>query len=113
MTHQEQQNLLANIEHRIQELNQMIYSTDEFATQKMQQDDDADASLDLLISAPIDAQRASEYHAEINALTKNIAWLKSDDAGYCEDCGDEIPIARLNAVLGARECIACAERKQA
>lgn len=113
MTYQEQQNLLVNIEHRIQELHHLIHSTDEFATQKKQQDDDPDASLDLLINAPIDAQRASEYHAEINALTSKIAWLKCDDAGYCKDCGDEIPMARLNAVLGARDCIACAERKQA
>lgn len=46
---------------------------------------------------------------ELARLRDNLKWLESDDAGYCQQCDCEIPIARLQAMPTTRLCINCAE----
>lgn len=112
MTPHEQLNLTEKAQARLTELSQMIAHSHAFSSKKGAQDDDPDAGMDLLINASVDAQLIAEHKAEIRMLEHTLSWLLSDDAGYCESCGEEIPVARLNAALGTRQCVSCADTKK-
>ena len=58
------------------------------------------------ISALLDNARTQL--AELDAALDR---LRSGGYGICEDCGDRIPPARLEAHPAARVCIACALRR--
>lgn len=112
MTKEEQYALTQKAKQRLDELNQLIAQNHAFSSKKGEQDDDPDAGMDLLINASVDAKLAAEHKAEMRTLEQTLAWLKSDDAGYCESCGEEIPVARLSAALGTRQCVNCADSTQ-
>ena len=58
------------------------------------------------ISALLDHARTQL--AELDAALDR---MRSGSYGICEDCGDQIPPARLEAHPAARVCIACALRR--
>ena len=49
------------------------------------------------------------HRLELLQLTKSLAWLDSEEAGLCEECGSEISLARLKVVPNSRLCITCAQ----
>ena len=51
------------------------------------------------------AKRADEFLED--ALNRRPQANKGGSLSHCEDCGDEIPIARQKAVVGVRLCISC------
>ncbi|UWQ92963.1 TraR/DksA C4-type zinc finger protein [Rhodobacteraceae bacterium M382] len=57
--------------------------------------------------AMANAQRTRRDQEE-HLLHQALARLLEDDYGYCEDCGDDIPTARLELNLIATRCISCA-----
>lgn len=59
--------------------------------------------------AAVESQVTENEKRELAALQNNLKWLDSDDAGYCRECGCEIPFARLQAVPVTRLCISCAQ----
>ncbi len=71
-------------------------------------DDEAKSATDE--DAAVESQITENEKRELAALKNNLRWLDTDDAGYCSECGCEIPFARLQAVLVTRICINCAQR---
>jgi RNA polymerase-binding transcription factor len=51
--------------------------------------------------------------AEIVAIDRALALIDSGDYGICEDCGEDIPVARLEALPTAAMCVTCAETYEA
>lgn len=100
--------LRALVEQRINELQKALSDSHPIAEKKQSQAGDAAANLDLTINASVDERMLSEHKLELAQLTKNASWLKTDDAGICVECGCNIPIDRLKAVLTTRQCVACA-----
>ncbi|EGG98176.1 hypothetical protein imdm_420 [gamma proteobacterium IMCC2047] len=46
---------------------------------------------------------------ELALLSRNQQWLNSDEAGYCDLCGDNIPLKRLLAAPHTRRCFDCSQ----
>ena len=69
-------------------------------------DDDAVADLET----SLDAAQATRETMELKAIERAIERLHSADFGACEDCGADIPVARLQVSLTATRCIACQTR---
>jgi len=46
--------------------------------------------------------------AEMRQLRAALQRIKDEEFGYCEDCGDDIPEARLKISLTATKCVPCA-----
>ena len=45
---------------------------------------------------------------ELKRIARALARMDEDDYGYCENCGEEIAIARLEVDPAATHCIKCA-----
>ena len=110
MNDQGVQQLKSRVHARISVLKNMLNGNDSISNNKKQQAGDKAASLDLTISSTVEAKLMDSARAEIRRLERNLIWLDSEDAGFCDDCGCEIPLARLMAVPETRLCVACAER---
>ncbi len=109
MKDQDIEQLQAHIENRIRELQQLLDQSAEFAEKKSLQSDDEAANLDLTINASVDSTLLANLRTELALLSRNQQWLNSDEAGYCELCGDNIPLQRLLAAPHTRRCIDCAQ----
>jgi DnaK suppressor protein len=48
----------------------------------------------------------------IRKIKKSLEDIEDGVYGYCEECGDEIAIARLKARPVARRCIKCKTRQE-
>ncbi|WKD49094.1 hypothetical protein [Microbulbifer spongiae] len=57
------------------------------ADKKQNQAGGAAANLDLTINVSMKEKILSEHKLELAQLTKNTAWLKTDEAGVCVRCG--------------------------
>ncbi len=53
------------------------------------------------------AQQANR-NREMSRLKAALARIEEGEYGFCEDCGDEIPIGRLNLDYAASKCVSCA-----
>ncbi len=53
------------------------------------------------------AQQANR-NREMNRLKAALVRIEDGEFGFCEDCGDEIPIGRLNLDYAASKCVSCA-----
>jgi DnaK suppressor protein len=49
---------------------------------------------------------------EIAAIDRALLLIARGDYGTCQDCGEEIPIERLEALPTATTCILCAEARE-
>ena len=96
--------LRVTISQRISELNSIIAGYEADHT-------DDDEPLEQKASTAVDKAMLQLASKEKAQLCANMEWLDTDDGGYCDACGNEIPVARLMAVPETRYCIHCAERK--
>ena len=101
--------LIELTEKRIGELEGALPECQSVSEKKQSQAGDTAANLDLVISAQVDEKILSEQKLEFVELRKNLSWLHTDDAGVCDRCDYDIPIARLKAVPSTRLCVACAD----
>tara|TARA_B110000503_G_scaffold123106_1_gene188409 strand:+ start:511 stop:843 length:333 start_codon:yes stop_codon:yes gene_type:complete len=101
--------LIASIEERINELEVERSEGGSIADKKRSQAGDAAASLDLMINTIVGEKILSEHKLELAQLINNLSWLQTADAGVCEECGRDIPIERLKAILSTRLCVVCAD----
>lgn len=111
MTLTERKRLTEHVSDRITELEKVFANDDPLAVKKQRQSDDAAADMDLTIQAPINDKIMQNQQQELALLKQSFTWLNSDHAGYCDQCGSEIPVARLMTALGSRLCLSCAETK--
>jgi RNA polymerase-binding protein DksA len=55
----------------------------------------------------------NEARSEISKIAKALDQIKNGTYGVCEDCGEAIPMARLEAYPFADRCIRCATAAEA
>ena len=106
----ERKRLIEQVSLQIAELEKTISDNQPLAIKKQEQSDDASANMDLTIQGYVNDKLMQDHQAELSELRQCLLWLDSDNAGNCESCGSDIPIARLMAALGSRLCISCAEK---
>lgn len=110
MRETERQNLAQLMNSRIQRLNLILKSGDAIDKQKKKElEYDESARLDNLSQESVDVNLYVLAEQELSQLKANLKWIESDDAGICEQCGEDIPIRRLMAVPTTRRCINCAK----
>lgn len=105
----ERQRLIEHVTQRITGLEMTISNDESLAIKKLEQSGDAAANMDLTIQSVVNNKVMQEHQKELPQLKRSLAWLNSKNAGNCEQCGTEVPIARLMAVLDSRLCLSCAE----
>lgn len=113
MNNSEHEQLRGIILSQIRKLEQIFSNIGTVSEQRREQSGDTDANLDIVIHSAVDASVAFSTQLELKRLKQSLAWLDGDEAGYCEDCGNTIPFARLKAVPETRRCIECAEQQGA
>lgn len=104
MNEAQRSQLTATIEKRIEVLEQLLEPAVEDAINTAAED----ASGDTMVAA-VGAQITENEKRELARLQSNLVWLQGADGGYCQQCGEEIPIRRLQAVPVTRLCINCAK----
>jgi DnaK suppressor protein len=50
--------------------------------------------------------------AELEAIDQALQRMESGDYGRCEDCGELIPVDRLEALPTATTCVQCSEKRE-
>jgi DnaK suppressor protein len=108
MKEHDRKKLIIQVAQRIAELEMTISSDEPLAIKK--QSGDAVANMDLNIQESVNNKLMQDHKKELSQLRRNLVWMDSDNAGYCEQCDNEVPIARLMAVLNSRLCLSCAEK---
>jgi DnaK suppressor protein len=63
------------------------------------------SSRDLMQAATL-----TRHQAQLRAVEEALLRIEDGVYGICEDCGEEIPIDRLNAMPFALRCVDCQER---
>jgi phage/conjugal plasmid C-4 type zinc finger TraR family protein len=53
-----------------------------------------------------------EEQRTLSALLAKRTQYHGESAELCEDCGDEIPLARRRGVPGVRTCVSCQELRE-
>lgn len=101
--------LVELIKKRIDELENALSDCSSVSDKKRSQAGDAAASLDLTINASVDEKILTEHRLELAQLVKRLAWIQTEDGGVCAECGCDIPVNRLKAVLSTRLCVVCAD----
>ena len=70
--------------------------------------DNPDKSVDELLKH-VDAKIIGNKSEEIDDIDSALNKLKEGTYGVCEECGEDIPIKRLEAVPSASYCVFCQE----
>lgn len=110
MNQHERQQLQHCIHGRLRELEQVLAQMEPTTEALAESHHDEAARLDTLSHASVDEALLRNGARERARLHANLEWTESDDAGFCEDCGETIPLARLLAVPTTRRCIECASQ---
>lgn len=67
---------------------------------------------DALQSQALSVASLERNRAEIGRLRAALARIDSGDYGWCEECGEAIPNARLKIDPAAVHCVSCAEKRE-
>lgn len=73
--------------------------------------DVGDASIANML-VDLDTAIVDRHVIELRALESARERLKEGSFGICIDCGEEIPYARLEALLTAQRCVQCQDRRE-
>ena len=107
MNSKDKEHLKDTIRDRIDELTLMLHPVDEGSAS-----DDQAAKLDQLITSGVSSAVSSATARDLRLLKENLAWIDSEDGGFCEACGCEIALARLRAMPTTRLCVNCAQNQE-
>ncbi|CAD0185277.1 DnaK suppressor protein [Ruegeria sp. THAF57] len=64
--------------------------------------------MDALQSQAMAKAQQANRDVEMNRLKAALLRIDEGEYGFCEDCGEEIPIGRLNLDHAATKCVSCA-----
>lgn len=109
MKEQDRQKLIKQVAQRIAQLEMTISNDEPLVIKKQKQSGDASANMDSIIQESVNNKLLQDHKKELSQLKRSLVWMGSYNAGYCEQCENEVPIARLMAVLNSRLCLSCAE----
>lgn len=112
MNEEECSQLKRLIRSRIALLEEVLGGAMVVSDKKQQQEDDEAANLDLTINSAVESRVVENTKLELARLKNNLQWLDSEDAGYCDNCGREIPLARLKTVPDTQYCVFCADNSR-
>lgn len=104
MNDQQRDSLKQLMQNRINDIERFLSSAREGSDLN-----DESTSADQEVASAVTSQVSENEKRELSLLRNNVQWLDSEDAGYCRQCGGEIPFARLQAVPATRLCVDCAE----
>ncbi|MEO9818834.1 MAG: TraR/DksA C4-type zinc finger protein [Paracoccaceae bacterium] len=63
---------------------------------------------DALLNQAMSNAQQGRRTVEINRLKAALQRIEGDEFGYCDDCGQNIPVRRLELDLAATKCVSCA-----
>lgn len=107
MTQEFKDKLLKRIIAKINEKQQIINSgKEELSTLEHGASDDADKS-SAVESQELLNSLNKKHKTDLENLKKAMRNIRSEDFGYCEDCGIEIPHLRLEARPETTTCVDC------
>ena len=98
----EQQEILARIEHQ---------STDVVVSDSNEMADEIDRAA-MEEAHRLELNRIGHDKLHIKKIVKALRRIDSGDYGYCDSCGDEISIKRLQARCESRLCLECQSTKE-
>lgn len=64
--------------------------------------------MDAMQQQAMAAAQSRRRAGRLRAIDAALARMDSDDYGWCEECGEEIPIGRLRLDPCAARCVGCA-----
>ena len=67
---------------------------------------------DALQSQALSVASLERNRAETGRLRAALVRIDSGDYGWCEECGEAIPRARLKIDPAAEHCVSCAEKRE-
>jgi DnaK suppressor protein len=73
--------------------------------------DDGDLA-DVAIRDALQATNLTRHRTKLKAIEEALRRIDEGDYGICEDCDEEIPVGRLNAMPFAVRCIECQEKQE-
>lgn len=65
--------------------------------------------LDTMLNQGVNENSLAQARQRLLRLESALKRLDDSDFGFCEECGEEIPEARLLALPETRFCVSCAE----
>ncbi len=65
--------------------------------------------LDNMINQGVSSYSLSQARTRLVKLEWMMEHMQDSEFGICEECGEDIPVARLQAVPESLLCVACAE----
>ena len=74
---------------------------------------DSEEQAQELENAEVVDALGNETRRELSKVANALAQMENDTYGICVDCGEEIPLARLQAQPFADRCIRCATAAEA
>lgn len=89
----------AELSHRLERLKENLTAGRSADSQEQAQE---------LENAEVVDALGNEVRAEISRIARALDQIKNDTYGVCVDCGERIPMARLEAHPFADRCIRCA-----
>ncbi|RPI36190.1 MAG: TraR/DksA family transcriptional regulator, partial [Nitrospiraceae bacterium] len=73
--------------------------------------DDGDLA-DVAIRDALQATNLTRHRTKLEAIEEALRKIDEGDYGICEDCDEDIPVGRLNAMPFAVRCIECQEKHE-
>ncbi len=73
--------------------------------------DTGDESVAMLLT-DLNNTMAQRHVDEIRAIDSALAQIRTEEFGYCADCGGDIPYERLKAFPTAIRCTACQTKRE-
>lgn len=67
---------------------------------------------DALQSQALSTAALERNRSEVTRLKAALARIEQDEYGWCEDCGEEVAVARLEIDPAANFCVQCAKRRE-
>jgi RNA polymerase-binding protein DksA len=122
MEQQKMDELRAMLEQRKQELQTITVNSEHAVRELLAPDQDEETQVDynhpadMIVGDP-DYDKGIALvrrgRAELALVTSALARIDQGTYGLCEECGEEIPYARLQAIPYTKYCIGCKEDKDA
>ena len=63
---------------------------------------------DALLNQAMSNAQQDRRTIELSRLKDALQRIEDDEFGYCDDCGEDIPVKRLELDLAATKCVSCA-----
>ena len=68
--------------------------------------------MDAMQQQKMAQSQQAQIKARILKIQKALTRIAEDDYGFCEECGEEIPVTRLEVKPEAELCLACQSRQE-